>query len=61
MNEQTYPDDMASFVRHYTELKKLRERYPMPEPLRLDQLDQFLVQFGDRHPVDWIDTRFVTK
>jgi hypothetical protein len=51
VNEQTYPQDLASFVRHYTELKKLTDRYPMPEPLSLDQFDQFLAQFGGRSPI----------
>lgn len=55
VNEQTYPNDMASFIRHYTELKKVKGRYPIPEPLTLDQLDQFLVEGGDRHPVRWIE------
>ncbi|WP_231510295.1 hypothetical protein [Fischerella sp. PCC 9605] len=27
----------------------------MPEPLTLQQLDNFLVQAGDRYPVQWID------
>lgn len=51
VNEQTYPGDLASYTRHYTELKQLEERYPMPEPLTLQQLDNFLVQAGDRYPV----------
>jgi hypothetical protein len=44
VNEQTYTGDLASFTRHYTELKKLEGRYPIPEPLTLDQLDTFLAQ-----------------
>lgn len=55
VNEQTYPNDMASFIRHYTELKKLKGRYPMPQPLTLEQLDQFLADKGDRHPVRWLE------
>ncbi|MGG6265544.1 hypothetical protein ACQ4M3_06010 [Leptolyngbya sp. AN03gr2] len=56
VNEETYPSDMASFVRHHKELKKMKERYPMPEPLGLDQLDQFLAVSGtDRYPVRWLD------
>jgi hypothetical protein len=55
VNEQTYPRDMASFIRHYTELKKLNGRYPIPKPLTLDQLDAFLAQAGDYHSVRWMD------
>lgn len=49
-----YPRDMASFIRHYTDLKKLPgERYPIPEPLTLQQLQAFLAQAGDRYAVSW--------
>lgn len=55
VNEQTYPADLASYIRHYTDLKRLDGRYPIPEPLTLQQLDNFLAQAGDRYPVQWID------
>ncbi|MBE9168945.1 hypothetical protein IQ238_15970 [Pleurocapsales cyanobacterium LEGE 06147] len=55
VDEQKYPRDLASFVRHYTDLKKLKGRYPMPEPLNLDQLDIFLARVGDRHLVQWLE------
>jgi hypothetical protein len=55
VNEQKYPRDMASFIRHYTDLKKLDGRYPMPESLPLDRLDDFLKQAGDRYSVRWIE------
>jgi hypothetical protein len=55
VNDQTYPADMASFIRHYTDLKKLNGRYPIPKPLTLDQLDAFLAQAGDYHSVRWMD------
>jgi hypothetical protein len=56
VNEQTYPGDLGSFARHYTDLKKLDGRYPVPllEPLTLHQLDAFLAQEGDRYSVRWI-------
>jgi hypothetical protein len=54
VNEQKYPRDVASFIRHYTDLKKLKGRYPMPEPLQLHQLDAFLAQSGDRYPVRYL-------
>jgi hypothetical protein len=55
VNEQTYPADLASFIRHYTDLKKLNERYPIPKPLTLHQLDAFLAQAGDHYSVRWIE------
>lgn len=53
VNEETYPNDLASFVRHYTELKKFEQRYPSPEPLSLDQFDAFLTQMGHQFPIRW--------
>ncbi|MEP0886058.1 hypothetical protein NDI49_31480 [Trichocoleus sp. ST-U3] len=64
VNEQQYPGDIASFIRHYTELKKLDGRYPIPEPLKLYELDNFLTAAGvseladverSRYPVRWIE------
>ncbi|MDZ4870944.1 MAG: hypothetical protein CLLPBCKN_000332 [Chroococcidiopsis cubana SAG 39.79] len=55
VNQQTYPGDLASYTRHYTDLKKLEERYPIPESLTIQQLDKFLSQAGARYPVQWID------
>jgi len=63
VNEQKYPSDLASSIRHYTQLKKLHGRYPIPEPLTLDQLDAFLAQAGvsearalrARYPVRWLE------
>jgi hypothetical protein len=55
VDEQKYPVDAASYVRHYTDLKKLDGRYPIPEPLTLDQLDDFLAQAEDCYSVRWIE------
>ncbi|RUR75992.1 hypothetical protein ACF3DV_26395 [Chlorogloeopsis fritschii PCC 9212] len=54
VNEQTYPNDLASFIRHYTDMKNLDGRYPMPKALSLEQLDTFLTQAGRRYPVQWV-------
>jgi hypothetical protein len=53
VNEQTYPNDLASFTRHASELKHLDGNYPMLAPLTLDQLDRFLAQMGHCYPVQW--------
>lgn len=56
VDEDTYPADLASFPRHYTELKKLDGNYSIPEPLTLDQLDRFLAQAGNQYAVNWIES-----
>ena len=55
VDQQKYPRDIASAIRHHTELKKLDGRYPIPEPLKLHQLDDFLAQAGDRYSVRLIE------
>ncbi len=56
VNEQTYPNDLASFVRHYTDMKNLDGRYPMPKPLSLEQLDTFLKKADGQYPVQWVES-----
>jgi hypothetical protein len=49
-------------MRHYLELKRSPGHLPMPQPLTLDQVDEFLGQGGDgqksgrqsdRYAVEW--------
>jgi hypothetical protein len=56
VNPTEHPRDFASFVRYHTEMKKLPARYPMPGPLSLGQLEQFLEDAGDQYPVRWEDS-----
>jgi hypothetical protein len=53
VDEQRFPRDFATFVRYYTDVKKIPARYPLPGPLALGQLETFLEQSGDRYPVRW--------
>ncbi|WNZ25600.1 hypothetical protein HJG54_24020 [Leptolyngbya sp. NK1-12] len=55
VDEDTYPADLASFPRHYTELKKLNGNYSIPKPLTLEQLNRFVTQAEDRYAVKWIE------
>jgi hypothetical protein len=53
VDPEKHPRDFASFVRYHTELRKLPERHPMPGPLSLGQLEEFLEESGERYPVRW--------
>jgi hypothetical protein len=53
VDEQRFPRDFATFIRYYTEVKKIPARYPLPGPLALSHLDAFLERAGDRYPVRW--------
>jgi hypothetical protein len=45
VDENAYPRDFAVFVRYYFDLKrKISSRYPVPSPLPLSHLDDFLKQ-----------------
>ena len=54
VDERRFPRDCAAFVRYHTDLKKIPSRYPIPAPLPLARLDEFLGKASDRYPVRWI-------
>lgn len=54
VDEKRFPSNFAAQARYHTELKRVRPRYPMPDPLTLDRLDAFLGEAGDRYPVRWL-------
>ena len=50
-----FPRDFAVYARYHDDLlKTVRERYALPPPLTLGQLDQFLDRHARRYSVDWI-------
>jgi hypothetical protein len=55
VDERRYPRDFATFVRYYTDLKKIPARYPRPGPLTLDRLDAFLDRARGRYSVRWVE------
>ncbi|MBW4461913.1 MAG: hypothetical protein KME47_16980 [Nodosilinea sp. WJT8-NPBG4] len=54
VKEQRFPRDNASIIQHYLDLKQMPGQFPIPEPLTLHQLGEFLEQRGDRYAVDWL-------
>jgi len=54
VDERRFPRDFATFVRYHSEIKKIPARYPIPGPLPLAWLDEFLDRAGDRYSVRWI-------
>lgn len=55
VDEKEYPLDMSVYLRYHNEFRRLPSRYPIPGPLALTQLDQFLRQQAARHPVQWFE------
>jgi hypothetical protein len=56
VDEQEYPMDFAVFVRYYYDLiDKVKSRYPLPPPLSLGQLDDFLDRHQGHYQVQWLD------
>lgn len=54
VDEEEYPRDFATFARYNPDLKRrIPARYPMPGPLTLERLDDFIEERGDRYAVKW--------
>ena len=55
VDERAYPRDFAVFVRYYFDLqRRIRTRYPLPPPVTLQQLDEFLHKTKGRYQVEWL-------
>jgi hypothetical protein len=54
VDERRFPRDFATFVRYHSEIKKIPARYPIPGPLPLARLGEFLDRAGDRYSVRWV-------
>jgi hypothetical protein len=48
-----FPMDYAQYSKYHTEIQQIPARYPMPGPLSLRQLDDFLAEHGHRYDVRW--------
>jgi hypothetical protein len=55
VDEKAFPRDLATLVRYYTQVKEIPDRYPLPDSLPLDKLDEFLDLQGDHYPVQWVE------
>ncbi|QKT04953.1 hypothetical protein HUS23_03470 [Ectothiorhodospiraceae bacterium 2226] len=53
VDEAAYPRDFGIFGRYHTAIQKLAPRYPVPGPLALSQLHEFLEQSGQEYPIEW--------
>jgi hypothetical protein len=52
---EAFPGDFAAFARYHRAIKRIPARYPMPAPLTIEQLDQFIAERGERYEVHWED------
>jgi hypothetical protein len=56
VEEDKFPRNFATLIRYYTDFQRvIASRYPLPGPLSLGQLDQFIGEQGDRFSVDWLE------
>jgi hypothetical protein len=51
VDADAYPAHFATFARYHTDLRRIPERHPLPEPLPLNRLERFVAQAGARYPV----------
>lgn len=52
VQEDRYPNDLASFVRHFTELKRLDAGYRFPERLTMERFESLLGRWDDQLSLD---------
>ena len=57
VNPAKHPRDFAAFFRYHSDLKKVPARYPIPGPLALEVLDDFLSTCGGDYAVRWVEER----
>lgn len=54
VDKAAYPRDFAVFLRYHKDLvRKVKSRYPIPPPLSVGELDNFLDQSNNRYQVQW--------
>lgn len=53
VDEGRFPRDFATLKRYHLAMRRLRPLAPIPDRLRLDELDQFLSRQAPRYPVRW--------
>jgi hypothetical protein len=53
VDERAYPRDFRVFIRYHTDCRRLPARAPMPDPLDLAALDQFLAGAAGTYRVEW--------
>ena len=49
VDERRYPADLAAFARWRERLQESRPRHPVPQPMALSQLDEFVADAAGRH------------
>jgi hypothetical protein len=55
VDEEAYPRDFAGLKRYHEAVKELGARQPLPEePLRLQEIDEFVAEAGGRYDVSWL-------
>jgi hypothetical protein len=56
VDESAYPRDFAVFVRYHEDMeRKIQRRCPLPPPLPLTALDEFLDQANGNYQVQWVE------
>jgi hypothetical protein len=53
VDTENFPRDFGTLARYHDEIRRLPARYPIPGPLSLDELEEFLDTHGHRYAVRW--------
>jgi hypothetical protein len=55
VDRRAFPRDFAVFTRYNRALRRLRPLHPLPDPMTIEELDEFLMASRDRYAVRWQD------
>jgi hypothetical protein len=53
VDERAFPRDFATFVHYHDAVQSIPDRYPLPEAIPLEQVEDFLRQTASRYAVAW--------
>ncbi len=55
LRPERYPSSVSTYVRYLDSLRRVGDRLPLPQPLTLRLLDEYLAGAARNYPVEWID------
>jgi hypothetical protein len=53
VDAKKYPRDFATFARYHSDVQKIPSRYPLPGPMALEQLGEFVSGSEGRYAIQW--------
>jgi hypothetical protein len=55
LRPERYPSSTSTYIRYIDSLRRTEPKFPLPQPLSLAELDEFLAGAAQNYPVQWIE------